>query len=113
MDGGSGLNILYIETYDVMGLLTMAIQPSGAPFHEVLPELHAIPLEQVDLPMTFGGRVNFRTKMLNFEVAEFPGAYHTILGRPCYAKFTIPNYTYLKLKIPGLHGIITVGRDLC
>jgi hypothetical protein len=32
------------------------------------------------------------------------------LGRPCYAKFmAVPNYTYLKLKMPGPNGIITVG----
>jgi len=40
----------------------------------------------------------------------FKGAYHTILGRPCYTKFmAIPNYTYLKLKMPGPRGVITVG----
>jgi rhamnose utilization protein RhaD (predicted bifunctional aldolase and dehydrogenase) len=33
-----------------------------------------------------------------------------VLGRSCYAKFmAIPNYTYLKLKMPGPNGIITVG----
>jgi hypothetical protein len=33
-----------------------------------------------------------------------------VLGRPCYAKFmAVPNYTYLKLKMPGPNGIITVG----
>ena len=31
-------------------------------------------------------------------------------GRPCYAKFmAIPNYTYLKLKMPGPNDIVTVG----
>ena len=40
----------------------------------------------------------------------FPGTYHAILGRPCYAKFmAVPNYTYLKLKMPGPKGIITVS----
>ena len=40
----------------------------------------------------------------------FKGAYHIILWRPCYAKFmAIPNYTYLKMKMPGLKGVITVG----
>ena len=40
----------------------------------------------------------------------FPGTYHTILGRPCYAKFmAVPNYTYLKLKLSGPNGIITVS----
>ena len=39
----------------------------------------------------------------------FRGTYHAILGRPCYAKFiAVPNYTYLKLKMPGPSGIITI-----
>ena len=58
----------------------------------------------------FGNRANFRSEILTFEVVDFPGSYHAILGRPCYAKFmAIPNYTYLKLKMPGLNGIITMG----
>ena len=37
------------------------------------------------------------------------GTYHAILGRPCYAKFmAVPNYTYLKLKMLGPSGIITI-----
>ena len=41
---------------------------------------------------------------------DFLGSYHAILGRPCYAKFmAIPNYTYLKLKMTGPKGVITVG----
>jgi hypothetical protein len=33
-----------------------------------------------------------------------------VLGRPCYAKFmAVPNYTYLKLKIPRPIGVITIG----
>ena len=42
----------------------------------------------------------------------FSGTFHAILGRPCYAKFmAIPNYTYLKLKVPGPRGVITVGTS--
>ena len=49
---------------------------------------------------------------LTFEVVGFHGTYHTILGRPCYEKFmAVPNYTYLKLKMPGLGGVITVGTS--
>ncbi|XP_066316175.1 uncharacterized protein [Miscanthus floridulus] len=41
---------------------------------------------------------------------DFPGSYHAILGRPCYAKFmAIPNYTYLKLKMSGPNNVITVS----
>ena len=35
-----------------------------------------------------------------------------ILGCPCYAKFmAIPNYTFLKLKMPGPKGVIIVGSS--
>jgi hypothetical protein len=47
---------------------------------------------------------------LTFEVVGFRGTYHAVLGRPCYASFmAVPNYTYLKLKMSGPNGIITVG----
>jgi hypothetical protein len=43
-------------------------------------------------------------------VVGFRGTYHAVLARPCYAKFmAVPNYTYLKLKMPGPNGVITVG----
>ena len=41
---------------------------------------------------------------------DFLGSYHAILGCPCYTKFmAISNYTYLKLKMPGPNGVITMG----
>jgi len=110
VDGGSGLNILYADTLDAMGIDRVRLRHSGAPFHGVVPGKQAVPLRQIDLPVTFGDPSNFRKETLMFEVVGFKGAYHTILGRPCYAKFmAVPNYTYLKLKMPGPHGVITVG----
>ena len=51
-------------------------------------------------------------KTLTFEVAGFHGTYHAILARPCYAKFmAVPNYTYLKLKMPGPCRVITIGTS--
>ncbi|XP_066391912.1 uncharacterized protein [Miscanthus floridulus] len=62
------------------------------------------------MPIMFGDRTNFRSEVLTFEVVDFPGSYHTILGRPRYTKFmAIPNYTYLKMKMPGPNDIITIG----
>jgi hypothetical protein len=62
------------------------------------------------LPVCFGTPSNFRKETLTFEVVGFRGTYHAVLGRPCYAKFmAIPNITYLKLKMPGPKGVITVG----
>jgi hypothetical protein len=76
----------------------------------VVPERRATMFGQIDLPVTFGTHANFRTETLTFEASGFPGTYHTILGWPCYMKFMdIPNYTYLKLKMMGLVGSITMG----
>ncbi|XP_034601465.1 uncharacterized protein [Setaria viridis] len=110
MDGGSGLNLLYAETLDAMGIDHSRLRPSKAPFHGVVPGKQAMPLGQIDLPVTFGTPSNYRKEVLTFEVVGFRGTYHAILGRPCYAKFmAIPNYTYLKLKLPRPNGVITVG----
>ena len=61
------------------------------------------------MPVCFGTPSNYRKEVLTFEVVRFKGTYHAILGRPCYAKLmAVPNYTYLKLKMPGPNGVITV-----
>jgi hypothetical protein len=102
--------VLYASTLDEMGIPRSTPMPSSAPFHGVVPGIEALPLGQIDLPVTFGDMRNFRTETLTFEVVGFSGMYHAILRRPAYAKFMAgPNYTYLKLKIPGPKGIITVG----
>ncbi|XP_066316613.1 uncharacterized protein [Miscanthus floridulus] len=109
MDGDSGLNILYAEMLDAMGIDQARVQLTGAPFHNVMPGKQALPLRQLDLPITFEGLPNNWTETLTFEVVGFHETYHVILGQPCYTKFmAVPNYTYLKLKIPGPDGIITV-----
>ncbi|XP_034568304.1 uncharacterized protein [Setaria viridis] len=112
MDGGSGLNILYAETLDAMGIDRSRLRPSKAPFHGVVPGKQVMPLGQIDLPVTFGTPSNYRKEVLTFEVMGFHGTYHAILGRPCYAKFmAIPNYTYLKLNLSGPNGFITIGTS--
>ena len=61
------------------------------------------------MPVCFGTPSNYRKEILTFEVVGFKGTYHAILGRLCYAKFmVVPNYTYLKLKMPGPNGVITI-----
>jgi hypothetical protein len=110
MYGGSGINVLYASTLDEMGIPRSVLKPSTTSFHGVVPGIEALPIGQIDLPITFGDVQNFRTETLTFEVVGFLGMYHAILGRPAYAKFmAMPNYMYLKLKIPGPRGIIKVG----
>jgi hypothetical protein len=110
MDGGSSLNIIYAETLGLLGIDLSMIQAGAAPFHGIVPGKRVLPLAQLDLPVCFGTPSNFRRETLTFEVVGFRGTYHAVLGRPCYAKFmAVPNYMYLKLKMLGPNGIITVG----
>jgi len=45
-------------------------------------------------------------------VVGFHSTFHAIIERPGYAKFmAIPNYIYLKLKMPGPKGVITVSSS--
>jgi hypothetical protein len=87
-----------------------SVWAGAASFHGIIPGKHVHPLGQLDLPACFRTPSNFRKETLTFEVVGFRATYHAMLGRPCYAKFmAVPNYTYLKLKMPGPNGVITVG----
>jgi len=112
MDGGSSLNIIYLETLDLLGICRVQLQPSAGGFHGVVPGKKALPVGRIDLPVCFGTVANFRKESLTFEVVGFRGTYHAIIERLSYAKFmAIPNYTYLKLKMPGPKGVITVSSS--
>jgi hypothetical protein len=89
------------------------LRPSTTPFHGVAPGKRVQPLGQIDLPVWFGTPDNFRKETLTFEVVGFRGAYQAILGWSCYAKFmAVPNYTYLRMKMLGPKGVITVGSSI-
>jgi hypothetical protein len=113
MDGGSSLNILYAHTLRLMGIGLDQLRPSTTPFHGVAPGKRVQPLGRIDLPVWFGTPDNFHKETLTFEVVGFRGTYHAILGRLCYDKFmAVPNYTYLKMKMSGPKGVITVGSSI-
>ncbi|XP_066375105.1 uncharacterized protein [Miscanthus floridulus] len=112
MDGGSGLNIMYAKTLDEMDNDRTRDRSTRAPFHGIMPGKQPMPLGQIDMPITFGNPSNYRMETLTFEVVGFPETFHAILGHPCYEKFmAVPNYTYLKLKIPGPSGVIAVDTS--
>jgi hypothetical protein len=109
MDGDNGLNLMYLDTFEGLGLTQYQLQSSPHPFYGVVLGKQSIPLRRVALLVTFGDTSNYLTETLAFEVVDFSEPYHVILGQPCYVKFkAIPNYAYLMLKIPGPIGVITV-----
>jgi hypothetical protein len=110
IDRGSSLNILYIDTLEAMGIPRSCLQAPFFPFFGILPGMKAYPVGNLYLPITFSSRVNYRTGTLTFEVVDWEGRTTPSSGAPAYAKFmAVPNYSYLKLKLPGPNGVITVS----
>ena len=109
IDGGSGLNILYAEALKGMGIPMSKLSESNMRFHGIIPGKKAKSLGQITLDVVFGEK-NFHKEKLMFEVVDFQSAYHAILGIPAYARFMArPWYVYLKMKMPGPRGVITVS----
>jgi len=80
MDGGSSLNIIYLETLNLLGIERTQLLPSVGGFHGVVPGKKALPVGQIDLPVCFGTTANFRKETLTFEVVGCRGTYHAIIG---------------------------------
>jgi hypothetical protein len=114
IDGGAGLNIIFLETLRKMGLdFARLITPTEVSFYGIVPDKAAMLLGQITLPVTFRTLTNYRTEFIQFEVAGFETLYHVILGRPTLAKFmAIHYYPYLLLKMSGPHGILSLQGDL-
>jgi hypothetical protein len=64
---------------------------------------------KIQLEVLFGEKDNYCREQIWFEVVDVYSPYHALLGRPALAKFmTVPHYAYLKMKLPGPCGVITV-----
>jgi hypothetical protein len=112
MDGGSSINILYLETLHKMNLSETQLKHSPVTFHGVVPGRQAKSLGSIVLTVAFGSEDNYREEYINFEVVPFRSAYHAILGRPAFRRFMARScYIYNKLKMPGPKGVITINGN--
>ena len=112
MDGGSGINIMFADTLRGMNILTTNLAPSVNTFHGIVPGRPVYPLGTISLDVIFGEPTNFRKEKIEFEVVDWKSQYNVILGRPAFARFmAVPHYAYLKLKMPGPYGTITVSGN--
>ena len=112
MDGDSSLNLLYQDTVQKMGIDPSRIKPTKTTFKGVIPGVEANCTGSVTLEVVFGSLNNFRSEELIFDIVPFRSGYHTLLGRTAFAKFNaVPHYAYLKLKMSGPRGVITVNGN--
>ena len=113
MDGGNSLNLLYQDTVRKMGIDPSRVKPTKTTFKGVIPGVEARCTVSITLEVIFGSPDNFRSEDLIFYIVPFRSGYHALLGRTAFARFhAVPHYAYLKLKMPGLHGVITVNGNM-
>jgi hypothetical protein len=109
IDGGSSINLLYRSSLERLGISESQLEPSSTSFHGAVPGPSHSPIGKIRLDVIFGSENNFRREPIWFEVVNLSSAYHAILGRPALTKFMgVPHYAYLKMKLPGPKGVITV-----
>ena len=113
MDGGSSLNLLYQDTVRKMGIDLPRIKPTKTTFKGVIPGVEACCTGSITLEVVFSSPDNFRSEDLIFDIVPFRSGYHALLGRTAFARFNaVMYYSYLKLKMPGPRGVITVNGDM-
>ena len=112
IDGGSSINILYRDTMEKLNIKAKQLQPSRTVFHGIVPGLSRSPIGKIKIDVLFGDKDHFHREAIWFEVVDLESPYHVLLGRPTLATFmAVPHYAYLKMKMPGTKGIITVSGD--
>jgi hypothetical protein len=68
-----------------------------------------MPMGRIQLEVLFREKDNFHHEPIWFEVVDLNSPYHALLGCPALAKFmAIPHYAYLKMKLLGPRGVITI-----
>ena len=67
---------------------------------------------QIRLPVTFCTRDNYRTELIDFNIARNGLPYNEILGYPALAQFMAATHpAYNLMKMPGSKGVLTVADD--
>ena len=96
-----------------MGIDPSRIKPTKTTFKGVIPGVEARCTGSITLEVVFGSPDNFRSEELIFDIVPFRSGYHTLLGRTAFARFSaVPHYAYIKIKMPGPRGVITVNENM-
>jgi hypothetical protein len=112
IDNGSSINIMYGDTMQKLGIKENMLEPSKTTFYGIVPGLSCAPMGKIRIDAMFCNRDNCRVENLMFEVVDLDSPYHALLGRPALAKFMASTHVaYLKMKMPGPRGVITIIGD--
>jgi hypothetical protein len=109
IDGGSSIKLLYRTSMEKLRIPAIQLKPTKLTFHGIVPGHSCTLMGKIQLEVMFGEKDNHHREPIWFEVVDLNSPYHALLGRPALAKFmVVPHYTYLKMKLPGPRGVITI-----
>jgi hypothetical protein len=111
IDGGSIINLLHRTSMEKLGIPAAQLKPTKLIFHGIMLGLSCTLMGRIQLDVLFREKDNFRREPVWFKVVDLNSPYHVLLGWLALAKFmAVPHYAYLKMKLPGPHGVITITR---
>lgn len=112
IDDGSSINIMYRDTMVKLGIAENMLESSRTTFHGIVPGVSCVPMGRVRVDVIFGTKENCRVENIEFEVVDLVSPYHILLGRPAMHKFmATAHISYLKMKMPGPNGVITIAGN--
>ena len=112
IDGGSSINLMYRHTMEKLNINPNMLESTRTTFHGIVPGAACVPMGRVRVDVIFGTKESCRVENIEFEVVDLPSQYHIILGRPALHKFMASTHmSYLKMKMPGPNGVITIAGN--
>lgn len=112
IDNGSSVDILYLSTFEHMGIGKDKLRPTTTPLVGFIKD-KLYPAGVIMLLVTTGVSPRQVTKAVDFLVVDCPSAYNAIMGRPTLNKMKVITFTYHLLTcFPTKEGVREVRGDM-
>jgi hypothetical protein len=107
VDNGNQADIIFLDTFDRMGISHSLLKPSDNPLYGFGGK-GTFPVGKIELPLSFGVAPNARSEQVTFDIVDMVYLYNTIMGRGSIKFEAAIHGLHLCMKIPGPQGVITV-----
>ena len=105
VDNGSSTNIIFISTFDKMGIGREKLEPINSYLRGFSGE-RVLPLGSIQLVLTLGDPPCQVTTTVRFLIVDAPSAYNMLLGRPSLNTIrAIPSAYHMVIKFPTANGV--------